>query len=272
MTGDPRPPNAGGLRGFMDGLQLQGIVIGAVMMREIQTRYGRDNLGFLWLIAEPLLFCLGVVAIWAGAHGHDERGIPIVAFVITGYVPLVLWRHIVFRSVHCFRSNAALLYHRQLRMLDLLVARFALEFCGNVMAFLVVAFIFGALGLYQPPKDFGLFYLGWLYCFLYPVGLGLIIGCISEKYEWFEKLVGPITYFQLPISGAFFMVDWLPGSVQKYALLMPSIDAYEMIRAGQFGPAVEVHYDLAYTTFACSALIAVGLMLCRRVHQHLVIA
>lgn len=271
MTADPRPRNTGGMRGFMDALQLQGIVVGAVMMREIQTRYGRDNLGFLWLIVEPLLFCLGVVAIWAAAHGHSERGIPIVAFVITGYVPLVLWRHIVFRSVHCFRSNAHLLYHKQLRMLDLLVARFVLEFLGNAMAFLVVAFIFMTLNLYEPPKELGMFYLGWLYAFLYPVGLGLVIGCVSEKHEWIEKLVGPLTYFQLPISGAFFMVEWLPQHIQKYVLLMPSVDAYEMIRAGQFGPGVHVHYSIAYTTFACSALIAIGLMMCRQVHKHLVI-
>jgi len=271
MTADPRPASTRGLRGFMDALQLQGIVINAVMMREMQTRYGRENLGFLWLIAEPLLFCFGVVLIWSMAHGRQEHGIPIVAFVITGYVPLVLWRHIVFRSVHCFRSNAHLLYHRQLRMLDLLVARFVLEILGNAMAFLVVAFIFGAVGLYELPKDFGMFYLGWMYSCLYPVGLGLVIGCVSERHEWIEKLVGPMTYFQLPISGAFFMVDWLPEHAQKFALLVPSVNAYEMIRAGQFGPGVHVHYNIAYTTFACFALIAIGLMLCRQVHKHLVI-
>jgi len=190
---------------------------------------------------------------------------------MTGYVPLVLWRHIVFRSVHCFRSNAHLLYHKQLRMLDLLVARFVLEISGNAMAFLVVAFIFGAAGLYEPPKDFGLFYLGWLFAILYSAGLGLIIGCLSEKYEWVEKLVGPASYFQLPISGAFFMVDWLPDHVRKLALLVPSVNSYEMIRAGQFGPGIRVHYDLAYTTLACSALIVTGLIMCRQVHKHLVI-
>jgi len=46
MTADPRPPNTGSLRGFVDALQLQGIVIGAVMMREIHTRYGREISAF----------------------------------------------------------------------------------------------------------------------------------------------------------------------------------------------------------------------------------
>lgn len=257
------------LRRFAEAVKLQGIVIGAVMMREILTRYGRDNLGFLWLVAEPLVFCLGVVLLWTAAPAHPGHGVPVIAFVMTGYIPLVLWRHIVFRSVHCFRSNAHLLYHRQLRLQDLMVARIALEICGNVMAFVVIAFIFGAAGLYELPKDFGLFYLGWFYAILYASGLGLIIGCLSEKYDWVEKMVGPLTYFQLPVSGAFFMVEWLPDSVRKYALLIPSVNSYEMIRGGQFGASVRVHFDIPYTTFICCALIAVGLMMCRRVHKHL---
>lgn len=263
-------PARKGLPGFWDALMLNGIVIGAVMMREIHTRYGRDNLGFLWLIVEPLIFCLGVVLLWSMVP-HQAHGLPVVAFVMTGYVPLVLWRHIVFRSVHCFRSNAHLLYHRQLRMLDLLTARVALEVCGNVMAYLVVAFIFGVAGLYELPKDLGLFYLGWLYAVLYATGLGLIVGCLSERHEWVEKLVGPLTYFQLPVSGAFFMVEWLPDSMRSYALLIPSVNSYELIRAGQFGSGIQTHYHIGYTTFSCAVLILFGLILSRRVHRHLVI-
>jgi capsular polysaccharide transport system permease protein len=49
---------------MLDAAELQGIVIGAVMMRELHTRYGRENLGFVWLIVEPLFFCLGVMVVW----------------------------------------------------------------------------------------------------------------------------------------------------------------------------------------------------------------
>ena len=59
---------------------------------------------------------MGVVFIWMGIHGHYEHGLPILDFVITGYLPLTLWRHVTNRAVHCFRANAPLLYHRQVRM------------------------------------------------------------------------------------------------------------------------------------------------------------
>ena len=66
---------------FLDALHMQFIVVGAVMMREIHTRYGRDNLGFLWIMVEPLMFCLGVIVIWASAH-LSLHGVPVIAFII----------------------------------------------------------------------------------------------------------------------------------------------------------------------------------------------
>ena len=68
------------------------------------------------------------------------------------------------------------------------------------------------------------------------------------------------------------MVVWLPARSQIYATLVPCVNAYEMIRAGQFGPAVTVHYDIPYTTFFCSAMILLGLAMCRRVHKYLVVS
>ncbi|MDB5972039.1 MAG: capsule biosynthesis protein [Hydrocarboniphaga sp.] len=260
-----------GYRALADAAQIQAIVVGALMMRELHTRYGRDNLGFVWLFAEPFLFCMGVIVIWSVIHGRYEHGVPILAFVMTGYMPLTLWRHITMRSTHCFRANASLLYHRQVRMLDLLLARVLLEFYGTLIAYAVIGFIFWSVDLYELPRDWGLFYLGWAYMGLFGCGFGLILGSLTEMYEWLEKLVGPFMYFMLPICGVFFMVDWLPPRLQQAALYMPTVNAFELIRAGQLGPSVRTHYWLEYETFVCAAMIAVGLMLCRNVHRHLIV-
>ena len=60
--------------------EIQLRVVGALLIRETLTRYGRHNIGFLWLFAEPMLFTLGVTALWTATktvHGSD---LPIVAF------------------------------------------------------------------------------------------------------------------------------------------------------------------------------------------------
>lgn len=264
----PQPPR-GGFADLLDALQMRFTVIAALMLREVHTRYGRDNLGFLWLVAEPMLFCVGVVTVWSLTKAPYEHGVSVLAFVMTGYVPFFMWRHCVFRSVLCFRANGSLLYHRQIGVMDFLVARILLEVYGSIATFALLVLIFSLTGQYELPQNFGLFYLGWGLMIVYSAALAIIIACLSEMYDWVEKIVAPSTYLILPASGAFYMVDWLPYGMQKYALLLPSVDAYEIIRSGQMGPGVRTHYDLPYVALACLVLLTIGLILTRTVRKHI---
>jgi capsular polysaccharide transport system permease protein len=49
---------------LLHSLGIQRRVLYALLMREIITRFGRENLGVLWLVAEPMLFTLGVATLW----------------------------------------------------------------------------------------------------------------------------------------------------------------------------------------------------------------
>ena len=40
-------------------------ILGALMMRELSSRFGRRNIGFLWIMAEPALFCIGIIVLWS---------------------------------------------------------------------------------------------------------------------------------------------------------------------------------------------------------------
>ena len=65
----------------------------ALLMREVLTRYGRHNIGFLWLFVEPMMFTLGVAALWTAMKATHGSNLPIVAFAITGYSSVLLWRN-----------------------------------------------------------------------------------------------------------------------------------------------------------------------------------
>src|SRR4051794_26462277 len=112
----PPPP---GRTSLWLSVQVQARVIGALLMREIITRFGRDNLGFLWLFIEPMMFTLGIMGLWSiSGMGHGTHGVPIAAFAITGYSPVLLWRNCATRASMAIPVNLALLYHRNVRVLD----------------------------------------------------------------------------------------------------------------------------------------------------------
>ena len=54
------------------------------MIRELVTRFGRENIGFLWIMVEPLLFAGLVGIVWRFMKGPEEHGVSIVAFIATG--------------------------------------------------------------------------------------------------------------------------------------------------------------------------------------------
>jgi capsular polysaccharide transport system permease protein len=149
------------LASLRKGWNIQVRVIGALMIRELSTRFGRENIGFLWIMVEPLLFALLVGLIWRAIKGPLEYGLDIVAFVVTGYIPLVLFRSSVSRAVSSFTANGSLMYHRQIKILDLILVRFAIELIGHMMAYLFIALALGAIGLFPWPYDLGFLLLGW---------------------------------------------------------------------------------------------------------------
>ena len=72
---------------------VQKRVWGALFMREIQIRWGRRNLGFAWMFAEPLLFAFPVLVMWSYLRSPFEHGLPLMPFVWSGYLPLLMFRH-----------------------------------------------------------------------------------------------------------------------------------------------------------------------------------
>jgi capsular polysaccharide transport system permease protein len=52
------------------GWRIQTRVIQALIIRELTTRFGRENIGFLWVMAEPLLFAVLVGLLWRFEKGR----------------------------------------------------------------------------------------------------------------------------------------------------------------------------------------------------------
>jgi len=248
---------------------LQCRVIGALMMRELHTRFGRHGLGFLLIIGEPILFCAGVAIVWSAIRPAHDHGLTTTAIVITGYVPLTMWRHCMGRAVLAFEANGSLLFHKQVTPLDIILARVILEVMGTLGAGLLVAGVAVVLGFMDPPKNYGLLYAGIFFQILFSLATDLIVAPLTQRSELFEKSISIISYLSLPLSGAFMMVDWIPPHYRWMLLLSPSVDSIEMIRAGQFGHTAHAHYDIAYSIWINFLLILVGISLTLRVKKHI---
>jgi capsular polysaccharide transport system permease protein len=248
---------------FLASLALQRRVIGALLMREVITRFGRHNLGALWLAGEPMLFTLGVAALWAAAGMQHASSMPIVAFAITGYSSVLMWRNTVSRCCSALHQNLNLLYHRNVQAIDVFLTRILLEVGGATASFLLLAAFFTAIEAIAPPVDALTVVAGWMMLAWFGCALALTVGALTAYHSIFERLWHPVAYLVFPLSGAAFMVDWLPPAAQKVVLLLPMVHGVEMLREGYFGNTVRTHYDMGYMALICLLLTLVGLFLTR---------
>jgi capsular polysaccharide transport system permease protein len=241
------------------GLRVQSRVLGALLVREILTRYGRHNIGFLWLFVEPMLFTLGVGALWTFSGLHHSSSVPVIAFAVTGYSSVLLWRNMPGRCVNAIEPNLALMYHRQVKVIDIFLSRLVLEAAGATVSFVVLATVFTAIGWMDRPHDVLTVILAWGMLAWFGGALALLLGALSARSELVEKLWHPVAYLLFPLSGAAFMVDWLPQAAQRAVLWLPMVHGVEFLRAGYFGPSVRTHHDLGYMAWWCMLLTLAAL-------------
>lgn len=232
--------------GVADFVSRNARIVGALMMREIITRFGREGLGFVWLIGEPLLFCFGVLILWTVLKPEYEHGLRLGPFVMTGYMALLLFRHQISFSMTALQANIGLLHHRQVKVLHLFIARNFLEFIGATAAFVVVYVVLIALGQVSLPRDWLLLYGGWLLLGWMGSGLAVLFAGLALRFDLMERLVPVLSYALIPLSGVFFMVEWIPAKYREIYMLIPLPHGIEMVRAGVFGEFVKTHFNPLY--------------------------
>lgn len=238
---------------------VQGRVVHALLMREILTRYGRHNIGFLWLFVEPMLFTTGVTVLWTLAKAVHGSSLPIVAFALTGYSSVLLWRNMPARCIGSVEPNLALMYHRNVRVIDIFVARLLLEAGGATISFVTLSLFYIYIGWLEPPDNVLTVIQGWLMIAWFGASLGMLLGALAEKSEIIERLWHPVSYIAFPLSGAAFMVDALPPAAQKYVLYVPMVNGVELVREGYFGSQIRAHYDLPYMVACCMVMSLLAL-------------
>ena len=239
-------------------------VIGALLIRELLTRYGRNNIGFLWLFVEPALFILIITLIRGFLRGAFGPDLPVVAFALTGYSGLLLWRNAVGRSIGAVKANTALLFHRQVTIMDIFTARILLELVAITTAVAGLAIALWAFGWLELPEDILQFLSGWFLLAWFSVGLAMTIGGLSEKAEVVGRLWHPFSYILMINSGAFFLLESFPAGLREMMLWVPMLSATEYMREGWFGSVFTAYYYLDYLVYWNIGLTIMGLSLVRQ--------
>lgn len=259
------------LKTLSQGFKIQLRVIGALILRELHTRYGRENVGYLWIIIEPMLFATGIGILHAGSESlafsmTDIRPVP---FAIVGYGTFIIFRNTINRSSGTIESNAPLLYHRMVSLFDMLIARAILESSGIIASVFILLFLSYCTDLGALPVRPAYVLLGQLYMTWIAFSLSMIVCAATYENATAERLIHPMTYFAMPLSNIFIMMEWLPNPYKKWLIWVPMAQCEEIVRYGQFESASAKYFSLNYLTFICCCMSAIGLLSLRIIRRHI---
>lgn len=257
-----------GDRGFWRGLKVQGNVIGALLMRELHTRYGRENIGYVWVFLEPFSLASAVALLHLG-HGLPHGGIHPVPFSILGYTLFIMFRGMVNRADGALESNMPLLYHRRVTIFDMMLARDLLEGVGTIMAFVVLMGVTIALGWAELPARLFELFTGIGLLFWFSFGVSLLICAWTHDNSLVARFVHPITYILMPVSGAFYQLSWVPQPYREWLTWFPLTTIFELLRYGQFYTAKDTYVDIPYIIGCCLLLTYAGLVSIKATRRHI---
>jgi len=251
------------------GAAIQANVIGALILRELHTRFGRDNIGYLWVIAEPMLLATAVALLHSGEHIRYLGGLRPIPFALVGYGLFITFRSILSRAESLLEANRPLLYHRQVTLFDMLAARALLEGASTIVALTLLlgaATAFGYSDLPARPLALlaALVLMVWL-----SFALSMLVAAASQRSHAFARLLHPALYLSMPLSGAFYVLAWLPGGFRDLLAPVPLVQIFELARAGMFAAYDDRYVDLPWIIAWCLALTLAGMLALKAVRHRI---
>lgn len=218
----------------VETLRIQGQVLAALILREMQTRFGRTNIGYLWALVEPLT----VLAVFWGMFFVIDRqapsGMDVVPFLATGIVTFLTFRSTSDRLSNAIDANRGLLLYPQVTPFDLMMGRAVLE--GATFLVLFALIIGGAwmMGL-SPLPAHPLALLGMLIVIqMLACGMGMILGTLTALYPVVDHLMKPVWRAAMFVSGVFFTMDELPPALLDFIRYNPIAHAIDLLRGTFF--------------------------------------
>lgn len=218
-----------------DALSTQARVVHALILRETLSRYGDHKLGFMWALLEPLFFVTVIAGAMSLSRSDMPSGMPLVPFMITGFVPFIMFRNAMNQLKSSINSNRVLLGFPQVTIFDVLLARILLESGVMLTVFVVILGMANLLG-FDVRVENPLGVLSVCICLLMiGSGLGFVLATLAPIIPSSGQISGIL--FGRPLfltSGLFFTASSIPDPFRTWLLYNPLLHLMELLRSSFF--------------------------------------
>lgn len=241
------------------------------MLREAVSRLAAGRAAWLWLLLEPLIHVVFLLFIFSVIRMRSIGGIDTTVWLMIGMMAFLMFRRTGTQSQNAVSSNQGLFTYRQVKPVDTVLVRAALEGFLTVLISIILFAATAMFGIDIIPQDplsvleafFGLWLLG--------MGFGLIASVLGELIPEVGKIIGFVMTPLYFASGVLIPVSLVPPPYRDWLLLNPIVHGLDAARLG-FAPYYHAvpGLSIAYVYGFALVTIFLGLALHARYATRLV--
>lgn len=225
----------------------------ALFLREAVARISSTRAAWVWLLLEPVFHMAFVIFLFSTIRLRVIGGIDTTVWIMVGLLTYFVFRRPAQRAMNAVAAGQPLYTYRQVKPVDVVLVRAALE--GFILV-LIASLLFFATGLYGKPvlpADPLYALAAALGMWLCGLGFGLVSSVAEELLPEVGRLINltmqPLYFF----SGIIFPLDKLPSPYREWLLLNPLAHGVEAARLG-FAPHYHAFPETSVAYLYCWAI------------------
>ncbi|MDO5650807.1 MAG: ABC transporter permease [Moraxella sp.] len=252
------------------GFAVMMAAIHALLMRELQTRFGSYRLGYLWAPLEVILQMAIMMVIFGTVMARTLPGMDYMLFLVSGFTPFFMMQKIATRALGAVDANSGLLMYRAVRHIDVIIARSFLELIIYFVTFVLLLLGLAFFGIGFSTAHLDIVLLCWLTMFLFAFGLAMILMIVGHYGGEFSKIISIIFTVLYFTSGVIYSVHIVPEPYLSYLMYNPFIHNLELLRHALSPTYPNYHIDFMYFIKWLMAVNFVGLLLYKAFERDLI--
>ncbi|NNE51836.1 MAG: ABC transporter permease [Sulfitobacter sp.] len=241
--------------------------IGALVLREITTTYGRSPGGYVWAILEPAAGIALLTLVFSIGFRTPPLGTSFPLFYAAGLLPLLMFTDLSNKLAQTIQFSRALLTYPRITFLDALIARLLLNLMTQLMVHCIVL---GGILLWLHPTttlDFSKIGRAYLAVLCLATGIGTLNSFLTVAYPVWQTAWAVLNRPLFLVSCVFFIFEAVPQPYRDILWYNPIVHIVGEMRDGYY-PFYQPNYvSLTYPVAIGAITLMAGLFLLNRYHR-----
>ncbi len=216
-------------------------VLMAMIIREMNTRFGRTWGGYIWAVLEPVAMIALLSAAFSQFIHVPPVGSSFVLFYASGFVPFYFYSEIANATSSAVVFNKQLMHFPAVTPFDAVLARFLLTLLTLTVVAVIVYIGVGLLDNWPRGVNFEAILLSLAAASLLGIGSGTLNCVLFSFFPVWQRVWGVINRPLFLISGVFFTFESMPSQIQAILWYNPLVHVIGIMRTGIF-PSYDASY------------------------------